>query len=193
LPDLNETILQCQRGNALAWEALIKAYQRRVFAAAYYYLRKREESQDATQEVFLKVYRTLESFRGEEDSFLPWLMAVVRNCCIDRLRKDKTRMRHEEEMKTPGADSVDERAGPEEEIGAQQRKGEIYRALDGFSQINREILLLKDIQGMNNEDVAEILSLPVGTVKSRSSRARIRLAKILAGHPDAAPDESEAV
>lgn len=191
---MRHTIRECQRGSALAWENLIREHQGRVYAAAFYYLKSREEAQDVTQETFLRVYRTLDSFRSEESAFLPWLMTITRNCAIDRLRKSGAMRRYEEPQREETAHIGDEKGGPEEEISAEQRRSLIYRALDRFNEINREILLLKDIEGMKVADVARILSLPVGTVKSRSNRARIRLAKILSGqHVEEEGPESELI
>ena len=82
-----ETLLeQCRAGDALAWEALVRRYQGRVFALAYHYLRDREEARDVAQETFIKVYRGLRRFDGE-GSFTAWIVRVARNCAIDRLRK----------------------------------------------------------------------------------------------------------
>lgn len=181
MADLQETIRQCQRGNALAWEALIKSHQGRVYAAAFYYFRTREESQDATQEIFLRAYRSLSRFRSEENSFVSWLMAIARNTCVDLLRRRDTRARLEHRAATDPAMAVDESHDPELQTSLDERKQMIYEALDGFSEITREILLLKDIHGLRLEEVAKILSLPLGTVKSRSNRARLELAKSLSG------------
>jgi len=188
LPELIDTIRECQRGNALAWEALIRTHQARVYAVALHYLRHAEEAEDATQEVFLRVYRTLDRFRGEEGAFVPWLMAIARNCSIDRLRQGTARRRHED----PGQDvemAVDDASGPEESTSGAERRRLVHQALARFNPLNREILMFREIQGMKLEDVAEMLALPVGTVKSRANRARIRLAKILAGRAD--PDDEE--
>jgi RNA polymerase sigma-70 factor (ECF subfamily) len=179
LHNLEQTIRECQQGNALAWEALIKHYQGKVYGMAYHILRERGAAEDATQETFIKVYRRIKTFRSEQNSFLPWLLTIARNCCIDRLRKLKTRMKHETDTGGTPADVAVESDGPEISSSERQRKQLLYQALDQFSQENRDVLLLKDIQGLKTEEVAEILSMPVGTVKSRSNRARIKLAKML--------------
>ncbi len=183
MQDLEQTIYECQRGNALAWETLIKQYQSKVYGVAWYYFRNAEEAEDATQEAFIKLYRRLGTFQGDLDSFVPWLLAITRNCCIDRLRKLKTKNKYEdqydEELETLSVNSETEHDNPESNISVQQRKNLIYQALDDIDETNRDIILLKDIQGMKTEDVAEIMSLPIGTVKSKSNRARIKLAKIL--------------
>ncbi|HJO12843.1 MAG TPA: sigma factor, partial [Gammaproteobacteria bacterium] len=72
--NLEQTIRECQQGNALAWEALIKRYQGKVYGMAYYFLRDKGEAEDASQETFIKVYRKIETFRSDQDSFVPWLL-----------------------------------------------------------------------------------------------------------------------
>jgi RNA polymerase sigma-70 factor (ECF subfamily) len=179
LHNLEQTIRECQQGNALAWEALIKRYQGKVYGMAYYFLRDKGEAEDASQETFIKVYRKIETFRSDQDSFVPWLLTIARNCCIDRLRKSKTQMKTKTDAGETTAEIAVEPDGPESTTSEQQRKQLLYQALDQFSQENKDVLMLKDIQGLKNEEVAEILSMPVGTVKSRSNRARIKLAKML--------------
>ena len=174
---LEDTTLldRCRQGDDLAWEALVRRYQRRVFAVAYHYMRNPEEARDMAQEVFVKVYQQLNRYEVGK-KFLPWMISVARNACIDQLRKRKAR--------PPLQDvSIDDRqqlsaAGPtpEEELVDDSRKRLLYRALAKMSEANREIILLKEIQGLRLEEISRLLSLPVGTVKSRSSRARIELA-----------------
>lgn len=188
--DLEQTIRQCQRGNSLAWEALVKHCQSRVYGVAFYYLRNRVDAQEATQEIFIKVFHGMQGFKGEAEDFLPWLLAVARNCCRDRLRATKTRSRYEGEYETTQLHHPAASESPETTVAREQQQRILYQALHEFSATNRDILLLKDIQGLKLEQVAEILSLPVGTVKSRSSRARIELAKKLADLTDELPKTS---
>ncbi len=179
MQDLEDIIQRCQHGNALAWETLIRQQQARVYGVACYFLRNPDEAKDATQESFLKLYKGLKSFRGKGTDFIPWMLSITRNCCIDRLRRAQTRARYESETKLLSMISQTKEQNPEQKMGEDQRKNLIYQALDQFSELNREIILLKDIQGLRNEDVAEILSLPVGTIKSRSNRARLKLAQAI--------------
>lgn len=192
-PDLELTIRQCRRGNPLAWEVLVKNYQARVYAVSFYYLRNRVEAQEAAQEVFIKVFHGLQGFKGTADGFHGWLMAIARNCCLDRLRAAKVRDRYAEEYEESQADALPLTESPEAIAARQQRQRLLYQALGEFNATNRDILLLKDIQGLKLEQVAEILSLPVGTVKSRSNRARIELAKRLSELVDDYPESSGAI
>jgi RNA polymerase sigma-70 factor (ECF subfamily) len=166
---------RCRRGDALAWEALVRQYQARVYAVAVHYLRDADEARDLAQDVFVKVYRNLDSFTGE--GFLPWVLRMARNSAIDRLRRRKAR--------PPSSDlPVDESSNlpapgpsPEDAWLSDARKRLVHRALGRMSEQNREMILLKEIQGMNLNEIAEMLGVPIGTVKSRSNRARLELAR----------------
>ncbi|NKB33444.1 MAG: sigma-70 family RNA polymerase sigma factor [Pseudomonadales bacterium] len=177
MENLDQTIKACQQGNALAWEALIKAYQGKVFGVAFYMLK--DKSEDAAQEVFIKLYRNLGQFHSSAQSFLPWLLTIARNCCLDRLRKSKTKMKYESDAEVEPETIADGIESPEEGTVEEQRKELLYQAIDKFDQTNKDILLLKDIQGLKTEDVAAVLEMPTGTIKSRSNRAKIKLAKAL--------------
>lgn len=156
----------------------MRRYQSRVFAVTYRYLRNAEEARDAAQDVFIRVYRRLSTFDGGE-SFLPWLLQLTRNACIDRLRRAKARPAEADSLALPAAEIADTAPGPEASSEAESRKRLLYRALDRMSEPHREIILLKEIQGLKLEELSRMLGLPIGTVKSRSSRARIELAAML--------------
>lgn len=176
LLDSNTLLARCRQGDDLAWEEFVRQYQGRVFGVAYHYLRDREEARDTAQDIFIKVYQHLGNLR-EGDALLPWLLRLARNSCLDRLRRLKVRT-------PPGAVPVDEAPevaartpDPEEESLLGSRQALLYRALARLSAKNREMILLKDIQELELSQIAELLSMPLGTVKSRSNRARLELAK----------------
>lgn len=155
----------------------MRRYQGRVFAVSLHYMRDREEARDVSQDIFIRVYQRLETLR-EGDTFLPWLLRLSRNACIDRLRRLKVR--------TPAIAVPVEVAAvtvpasgptPEEASLAGARSALLYRALDELSEGNREMILLKDIQELKLEEISKMLALPLGTVKSRTHRARLELAK----------------
>jgi len=166
---------RCRGGDALAWEALVRRFQGRVCAVAFGYLRSREEARDMAQEIFVRVYQRLDSFRGGE-RFLPWLLSMSRNACIDRLRRQKARPPSSDVPVDDGPEIADGAAGPEEQAEAAGRRRLLYRALSRMTSTNREMILLKEIQGLKLEEIATMLALPLGTVKSRSNRARVELA-----------------
>ncbi len=171
-----EILLQrCRRGDELAWEALVRRYQGRIFALAYHYLRDREEARDVAQETFVRIYRGLESFEAS-GSFTAWAVRVARNCALDRIRHLKARL-----APTPLDDETEARVecgqAPDEPAQESERRDLIERALDRMTAINREMILLKEIQGLKQQEIADLLSIPLGTVKARTNRARLELAR----------------
>lgn len=174
--ELDTLLARCRQGDDLAWEALVRRYQGRVYAIAYHYMRDREEARDAAQEVFIKIYRGLGSMR-EGDRFLPWMLRLARNCCIDRLRRLKVRTPPAEVPVEEAPQIVAADPSPEDSSLEQARHGLLYRALAGLGEKSREMILLREIQELKLEEIAGMLQLPLGTVKSRSHRARLELAK----------------
>jgi RNA polymerase sigma-70 factor, ECF subfamily len=174
--DLEELLERCRRGEDLAWETLVRLYQGRIFGLCLHYVGNPDDARDVAQEVFVKVYRKLRSCPGAE-YFLPWLLTICRNACLDHLRRRKARPQTTEIEKIRFA-RVKER-NPEEQALADSRKGLLYRALQKLTRMNREILLLKEIQGLSLEEISTMLRIPLGTAKSRSHRARLELAEQL--------------
>jgi len=175
LEDLAPIVERCRRGDALAWEALVRRYQARVYGVAFHYLRDAEEARDLAQDVFIKVYRNLDSFSG--DSFLPWLLRMARNAAIDRIRRKKARPPAEDVPVEESVSLAAEGPSPEDSWLSDGKKRLVHRAMGHMSDQNREMILLKEIQGLNLQEIADLLGVPLGTVKSRSNRARVELAR----------------
>ncbi len=154
----------------------MRRYQARIHALAISYVRNREEARDVAQEIFVRVYRKLSSFRDQEN-FLPWLLRLARNVCIDHLRRAKVRPAQAGVPLEDAPETTDPRRTPEAAAESEESRRLIYRALDQLSEANREIILLKEIQGLKLEEIASMLDIPLGTVKSRSNRARLELAR----------------
>jgi RNA polymerase sigma-70 factor (ECF subfamily) len=173
--DLENLLERCRRGDALAWEVLVRQFQGRVYGIARYYLSDREEARDVAQEVFVRIYSSLESFESG-GNFTAWVFRITRNCAIDRLRQMRARPQidasqgddHIAGMPAPRFD-LDTAAGEQHQL--------VHRALELMSAANREMILLKDIHGLKQQEIAEMLSLPLGTVKARTNRARHELAR----------------
>ena len=181
---------RCRAGDELAWEALVRRFQARVHGLALLYLGDREEARDCAQDVFVRVYRHLDDCR-EADGFLPWLLRITRNAAIDRQRRHRARptgrsvpLEEAESIAAPGPD-------PAEELRATGRRARGRSALERLGSLNREIVILKEIQGLSFESVAGMLGIPVGTAKSRSNRARLELARMLADPSGVNAVESE--
>jgi RNA polymerase sigma-70 factor (ECF subfamily) len=174
---LEETTLleRCRRGDDLAWEALVRLYQSRVYAVALHYMRNAEEARDVAQDIFVRIYQRLGTFRGDQ-AFLPWMLRLARNVCIDALRRRKARPDRAEAALEDAGQLAAQGPTPEEMSEARSARDLLYRAMDRMSEADREVLMLKDIQGLMIEEIAGLLAVPTGTVKSRCNRARLELA-----------------
>jgi len=176
--EFNALLDRCRAGDDLAWEAIVRRYQGRVFGLAMQYMRDREEARDVAQEIFIKIYQKLGTLR-DGATFLPWMLRLARNCCIDRLRRLKVRT---PEILVPLDDALEVAAdGPTPEESWQEggRRGILHRALGSLSATHREMIVLKEIEQLKMEEIADLLSVPLGTVKSRSNRARLELARVV--------------
>jgi RNA polymerase sigma-70 factor (ECF subfamily) len=176
--DFPQVLALVRRGDELAWESFVRHFQGRVFGLAYHYTAQAEDARDLTQDVFVRVYQNLALIPGEAGC-LPWIIRIARNACIDHLRRRKARPPL---WDLPAEELFDLRStdqNPEEAHLEAVRKTMVHRALQELTDLNREVILLKEIQGLGLEEIAAILDVPVGTVKSRSNRARLELAQKL--------------
>ena len=177
--DIDDAALveRCRQGDDLAWEWLVRRCQGRVYGLAYHYLGSAEDARDAAQEAFVRAYRQLASFEG--DRFTAWLLRITRNLCIDQLRRRRTRPPAEDVSADADGDRAprDAAPSPEQVWLADARRRLVHRALRRLDRASREVILLKDIQGLKLGEIAGMLGLPIGTVKSRAHRARLELAR----------------
>ena len=165
-------------GDELAWEAFVRQHQGRIFGLAYHYVGHAEDARDLAQETFVQIYRNLARV-PDEMGLMPWMLCITRNLCMDFFRRRKAR--------PPAWDIPVEEMGhlqaseanPEERLHEQARKTLVHRALRELTDLNREMILLKDIQGLPLDQIATLLGIPLGTAKSRSNRARLELAEKL--------------
>jgi RNA polymerase sigma-70 factor, ECF subfamily len=179
-------IRRCRQGDELAWEALVTRYQARVCSVAFTYTGSEEEALDVAQEVFVRVWQRLETCR-EPDRFAGWLLQIARNACLDHLRRRRARPPAQDLAADELPFLVDPAERPDDDLELADRRHVVELALQQLSVINREAILLKDIQGLPLEEMAAMLELPLGTVKSRCSRARVELAKVVSGMLGAGP------
>jgi len=174
--DLAILLERCRAGDELAWEALVRQFQARVFGIAFHYTGNAEDARDLAQEIFIRIYSHLD-LCADERMFVPWMIRISRNACIDHLRRKKARP-------APVDIAVEEMVhlqaagpNPEEHWMADSRKRVIHLAFRRLTALNREIILLREILGLSLDEIASVLKIPLGTVKSRSNRARIELAE----------------
>lgn len=178
-----EMIMRCKKGDREAFNCLVTKYQKQVFNIAYGMLSDYEDASDASQEVFVKVYRYISAFRGQS-SFTTWLYRVCSNVCNDILRKRQRRgitvsLDADEDTEGSVNELPSEEPGPYESLELTERQRVVREAIDSLRDEYREIIIYSDMQQLSYDEVASILKCPVGTVKSRLNRARNALKKKL--------------
>lgn len=152
---------------------LINAYSKSVYNIALNFFAERDIASDVTQEIFIKLYHSLAKFR-EEKSFTSWIFAVSRNYCIDYWRKNRKHLENRQELD----EKINAGAPTPEETLAKESEIEVLRKR--IAQLEpdlRLILIMRDINDMSYQEIAEKFSIPEGTVKSRINRARLKLAE----------------
>jgi len=172
---------RCLGGEQGAWEELVKTHTKRVYALCYRFTNRDNQAQDLTQEVFLRVFKSLGSFRAGEGSFAVWLTRLTRNLLVDHYRRTKhDRVTDAIEDKLT---VLEERTGTysrTEGLLAGREAGELLQAaLQKLSPELREAVILRDLQEMEYREIARVLDVPEGTVKSRLNRGRAELARVL--------------
>ena len=180
--DTDSTLVErCLRGDDTAWEDLVRGHTRRVYALCYRFTGRDSEAQDLTQEVFLRVFRSLKSFRSAEGAFGTWLARLTRNLLIDhyrRSRQDRATESIEEQL--PLIEESGALAGRPDRMLAGREASEILQAaLQKLSPELRETVILRDLQEMEYREISRALKIPEGTVKSRLNRGRAELARVL--------------
>jgi RNA polymerase sigma-70 factor, ECF subfamily len=181
-PD-EELVRRYLAGDSAAFTALVHRHERRVYNLAYRMLGREEDARDAAQDAFLNALRRLSTFRGQA-AFTTWMHRVTMNTCYDILRRRKREpLIDDPERELPERVSTDPAAAVATAV-------DVQRALVQVPREFRAVLVLHDIQDLGYEDVAEILGVPVGTVKSRLHRGRIALARLL-GERSGPPPPSE--
>ena len=181
--DLSSLLDRCRRGDELAWEAFVRQFERRIYSVASGYASSPDEARDLAQDIFVRLYETRGRWAAA-DVFTPWFVRVARNLCVDQLRRKKSRPPAEDVQADEMWDLASPGPSPETALETAGRQRLIWRALRSLGDLSREVIQLKEIQGLSLQEVAAILHVPVGTVKSRSNRARLELAeRVLALSP----------
>lgn len=178
-----ELIAGCKKGSREAFNELMLKYQKQVFNIAYGMLSDFDDASDAAQEVFVKVYRSIASFKGQS-SFTTWLYRICANVCNDMLRKRQRRgisisLDADETENSVPSELPSEEPTPEESLEQSERQRAVREAINSLSREYREIIVYSDLQQLSYDEIAAILKCPTGTVKSRLNRARNALRKKL--------------
>lgn len=177
--DEKTAVEKAKNGDERAFEALVTQYERLVYAIAFKLLGNGPDAEDATQETFIRVYRSLPSFRGES-KFSVWLYRLTNNVCVDMLRRKNVPSVSLSADDDDGAIAIpDARFSPESELEKKQLRQAVERALASLPEPYRQALVLREMAGQRYEEIAQTLDIDIGTVKSRIFRARRRLCAIL--------------
>ena len=183
--DSESTLVErCLSGDDAAWEELIRVHTRRVYSLCYRFTGRDAEAQDLTQEVFLRIFKNLATFRSDEGCFSTWLARLTRNLLIDNYRRTRQeRVTDSIEEQLPNLQQSTAISERPDGILAGREAGEMLQAaLQRLSPELRETVILRDLQELEYREVAEVLRIPEGTVKSRLNRGRAELARILRKH-----------
>ena len=176
-----QLIERCLSGEEAAWEDLVKVHTRRVFAICYRFTGSDSSAQDLTQEVFLRIFRSLKSFRAGEGSFAVWLTRLTRNLLIDHYRRTKLdRSTDSIEEQLPMLEEKTAMSARTDGLVAGREASEMLQAgLQKLSPELRETVILRDLEELEYREIAQVLNVPEGTVKSRLNRGRAELARVL--------------
>jgi len=181
-------VRRCIAGDVVAWEEIVQRYNRRIYNICYRFAGSGDDAQDLTQEVFIKMFRTLSSYDVERGAFMTWVTTITRNLLADHSRKSKqyrmteswdtTPSEHEDAM--PLSEKIEDKApGADTSVQSREARELIHSALQKLSPELREAVILRDLQDMDYKDIATVLKVPEGTVKSRINRGRAELARLL--------------
>src|SRR5690349_24476272 len=175
--DVIETLIQrCLQGDQVAWEQIVRQYWRKVFNVAYKFVGKHDEAEDLAQDIFLKIFKSLDTF-DRRANFQTWMISISRNLCIDHYRS----VRKERQTIARDVDSNDlqpatPERGPYAQAEHQDLRAQLRTALEALPLTLRTAVVLRDLQELSYQEIADRLGLPEGTVKSRINRGRIELA-----------------
>ncbi len=184
--DENELIRRSKEGDTECFSQLVLKYERRIINYAFRMLRDQNDAEDAAQEAFLRAYRKLDSFNGDS-AFSTWLYTILNNICLDVLRKRKRAGEHAQISINQNSADEDEyeiqiedaSPGPYDSYRQKAAMKALEAALEKLSDEHKAVIVMRDINGLEYDEIAKITGTSLGTVKSRISRARIALRKIL--------------
>ena len=181
-------VRRCIAGEAAAWEEIVQRYHRRIYNICYRFSGSPDQAQDLTQEVFIKMYGSLKSYDSQRAAFMTWMTTITRNLLVDYFRKtkqermtdslDAATSEHEDAL--PLSERIPDKAlPPDARVQSRETKEAVHRALQKLSPDLREAVILRDLQDMDYREIATVLRVPEGTVKSRINRGRAELARLL--------------
>jgi len=174
-------VQRCLAGENSAWESLLKGHTRKIFNLCYRFTGRPSEAEDLTQEIFIKIFQTLRTFDAAQGTFMTWLNRVARNHLVDhyrRTRKDRITSSLDDDEGSV-SETPSPAAGPSAGVESRERHELLQRGLDKLSPDLREAVVLRDLNDLDYDEIATVLGVPQGTVKSRINRGRLELARVL--------------
>jgi len=184
-----QLIARVKKGDYDAFERLVRKYEARIFHHCLKFLNNQDEAEDILQETFLQVYKSLDSFRGEA-AFSTWLIKIATNNCLMRIRKKKKVdiVSIDKPIEIDGSqlprEIVDWSKNPFSQVSNDEIRAVLDQAISGLPEDKRVILVLKDVEGFSNIEIAEMLGISVAAVKSRLHRARLYVRDIISKYFD---------
>jgi RNA polymerase sigma-70 factor (ECF subfamily) len=176
-----DLIRRCRAGDGAAWEEIVQNYSRRIYNLAYRFTSRADAAEDLTQEVFIRVYRSLDQYDAKQGDLQNWLMRLARNLIIDDYRKRQRAPQYtaaddleDHKYHLSAAGNSVQREMERRELGVRVQAG-----IDRLSPDLRTCVILRDLEELSYQEIVDLLKIPEGTVKSRINRGRIELAKIL--------------
>jgi RNA polymerase sigma-70 factor (ECF subfamily) len=169
-----QIIAAVRRGDAAAFNGLVLKYQDRLLNSVSYIAGNREEAEDIVQDAFVQSFVKLDSFGGNS-AFFTWLYRIAINAAISRRRKRRNEASIDARQEARGDEPTDHHERAEERVLREERAGQVQAALAALSEEHRTILVLREMEDCDYDQIAEILDVPVGTVRSRLHRARLQM------------------
>ena len=187
-PATPDTLIErCLAGDQVAWETIVRQNWRKVFNVAYKFVGKHDEAEDLTQDIFLKIFKALGTF-DRRANFQTWIISISRNLCIDHYRSvRKERQTIARDVDSSELQPATHERGPYAQAEHQDLRAQLRVALDALPVALRTAVVLRDLQELSYQEIADRLGLPEGTVKSRINRGRIELAHQLRRLQDKQP------
>lgn len=178
-----QLVAACIKGDPKAYEKLIHCFQTKIYSLAMRMLGDPDDAADVTQETFIRVFRTLNKYRGDA-TLATWIYRITANLCLDWLRQRKRKALSSDSPLSWGHETVkrqieDNSPGPEEQVATAELRREIQAALNKLEDHHRLAIILRDVQGLSYDEIAEVLQCPLGTIKSRINRGRQQLKQLL--------------
>jgi RNA polymerase sigma-70 factor (ECF subfamily) len=176
----HKLVERCLQGDDAAWETVVNSFGRRIYNLSYRYMNRRDIAEDLTQEILIRVYQNLKSYRPEAGSFQNWILRIARNLIIDHYRQIRRFPQSGGTEELEALNIKDDRA-PSPQRTAEQVEASrfLQNGIQALSPELKEAIVLRDIEGMTYQEISGLLRVPEGTVKSRINRGRIELAKVL--------------